>query len=45
MKVTMTPKLAAEIEKQLNKNGLLELKIENGRVVVITVKRTATAKF
>ena len=45
MKATMTPKLAAEIEKQLNKTGLLELKIENGRIVVITVKRTATAKF
>jgi len=34
-----------QIEKQLNKTGLLELKLENGRIVVITVKRTATAKF
>lgn len=45
MHVTMTPKLAAEIEKQLTKHGLVEIKIENGRIVVIAVKRTATGKF
>ena len=38
-------RIMEHIEKQLNKTGLLELKLENGRIVVITVKRTATAKF
>ena len=38
-------RIMEQIEKQLNKTGLLELKLENGRIVGITVKRTATAKF